>query len=369
MMHRFTQYVVEKGLLISEPFRVIDVGARGSPLHWFTPLERYVETIGFEMDADECNRLNSLLAGKGFRFFSAVLGARAEPKTFYVTNLPFSSGLYRNREEFWQRFTYAHLNNLSVVNELPVVTETLDAILERNTVESPDFIKLDVEGAELDVLKGAQLALSKCLGVMVEVRFQDTSGCPLFSDSDVFLRERCFRLHDFLHLGKYPRATLPDSRCWVDGKEVTWRDDRGQLVWADAVYFVDPIDCVGIAARAGLENPLKLIKFIVLLELFGYVDYATELVVKYRSVINKIISSNLSLDLLTPPINGSVVTYERYVEISKKGSMPGRWLDPRWSMSGRWLDPMINVVRQIGPWVIPEKPMAMLKRIYRSRRA
>jgi Methyltransferase FkbM domain len=40
-----------------------------------------------------------------------------------------------------------------------VPTESVDALLRRGAVDRVDFIKLDIEGAELNCLKGAEMAL------------------------------------------------------------------------------------------------------------------------------------------------------------------------------------------------------------------
>ena len=184
-----------------------------------------METVGFEMDPTECDRLNAALAGKGYKFIPAILGSAHEKRTFHVTNYPFSSGLYKNRVDFWQRFTATHLNNVTVNKELSVMTEALDFLLEANVLKPPDFIKLDVEGAELDVLKGAKEALRKCLGLIVEVRFQNTSNCPLFAEADIFLTENGFRLHDFLHLGD-----IQDELCLIAGVgRVARRSDGSRI--------------------------------------------------------------------------------------------------------------------------------------------
>ena len=50
--------------------------------------------------------------------------------------------------------------DLGIYSELP--TETLDQVVERKEFPWPDLININVQGAEQDVLEGAQECLSKC---------------------------------------------------------------------------------------------------------------------------------------------------------------------------------------------------------------
>jgi len=47
----------------------------------------------------------------------------------------------------------------------------LDALIKQGKVETPDLIKLDVQGYELEVLRGAVNALTTCQMVLAEVNF------------------------------------------------------------------------------------------------------------------------------------------------------------------------------------------------------
>ena len=272
------------------------------------------------MDADDCARLNEAYGEKGFRYFPYVLGERAESRTFYVANWPPSCGLYKKRVDFWSRYTPVNLRKLTVVREVPVTTVALDNCLKDEGIAAPDFIKVDVEGAELEVLRGGRNALAKALGVLVEARFSNANGCPLFAETDIFMRENRFRLYDFTYIGKYPRKHMPDPRAWLNGEEVSWPEDYGQLIWADALYFADPIEYPETILQAGLDDPVKLIKFISLLELFGCVDYAAELVTAFPAVISKVLPASEALDLLTPTVKGRKVSYDQYVRAAKNGT-------------------------------------------------
>lgn len=76
-------------------------------------------------------------------------------------------------------------------------TEALDDLLagEKRTV---DFIKLDVQGYELEVLRGTSARLAHARAVIMETSLVPVNdGCPLIADVVAFMGERGFRLADF----------------------------------------------------------------------------------------------------------------------------------------------------------------------------
>jgi FkbM family methyltransferase len=75
---------------------------------------------------------------------------------------------------------------------------TLDAVITAHSLPAPDLMKLDVQGFELEVLKGATSALEKCRWVLCEVSFTELyAGQCLFSDVAAFLAESGFEVHAF----------------------------------------------------------------------------------------------------------------------------------------------------------------------------
>ena len=69
------------------------------------------------------------------------------------------------------------------------------------------LLKLDIEGHEIEALRGAASLLERVEIVVSEVRFFDVngSGRPLFGDVVAFLEARGFTLFDFASLGGRPR--------------------------------------------------------------------------------------------------------------------------------------------------------------------
>lgn len=77
-------------------------------------------------------------------------------------------------------------------------TRTLDDVLADGQCPRVDLLKLDVQGFELEVLKGAARALSQAEAVLTEVSLVPVNaGVPSFADVVAFFAARGFRLFDF----------------------------------------------------------------------------------------------------------------------------------------------------------------------------
>jgi FkbM family methyltransferase len=91
---------------------------------------------------------------------------------------------------------------------------TLDSILASDGFPKPDLIKLDVQGYELEVLKGAKKALSDAEVVMMEVSIIEVyQQCPVLSHVIAFMAEQDFRAYDICSLVRRP---LDNALCQVD---------------------------------------------------------------------------------------------------------------------------------------------------------
>jgi FkbM family methyltransferase len=75
---------------------------------------------------------------------------------------------------------------------------TLDAVVATESLPSPDLIKLDVQGFELEVLKGATKTLNSVSWVLSEVSFSTLyEGQPSFSEYVTFLATLGFEVYAF----------------------------------------------------------------------------------------------------------------------------------------------------------------------------
>lgn len=251
---------------------VVDVGAatHGSLTEPYAPLllAGVCEVIGFEPDQPECERVRQLYASRGWpaRFHPVFVGDGAV-RPFHITNWGQTASLYPPNEELLGR--YENLLSLTSLQKvIEVQTHRLDDL-----VEECDFLKMDVQGAELDVLRNARSILKRALIVWLEVEFLPLyRGQPLFSDVDAFLRQQGFQFLAFDYFGtRRLQVTSTSGRA----------NTRIQQLWADAIYIADP------ELWSKLETP-RLCKLAVCLELIGAYDHVEKVLelLEARGVCN-----------------------------------------------------------------------------------
>lgn len=81
--------------------------------------------------------------------------------------------------------------------QITTTTKTLDSLVGKRA-NRIDLLKLDVQGYELEVLKGAMQSLSNCEFVLLESSLIPiNSGCPLIAEVIAFMNTKGFHLLDF----------------------------------------------------------------------------------------------------------------------------------------------------------------------------
>lgn len=93
------------------------------------------------------------------------------------------------------------------IDELVVEVRRLDNLITEEDVSHPILIKIDVQGAELDVLRGASGLLDAVREILVECSLVELyAGQPLLDDSVLFARDRGFRV-----IGLSPPSRAPNG--------------------------------------------------------------------------------------------------------------------------------------------------------------
>ncbi|MEP1094941.1 MAG: FkbM family methyltransferase [Cyclobacteriaceae bacterium] len=128
--------------------------------------------------------------GNNIECFQYALGDETGQLTFYQNNYSHVSSALKISEE-----NDSPQYDLGIKNELKVPVYRLDDIVSELNVESPCLLKLDVQGLERQVLRGAMNFLEKVDYVLLEVSFVKLyDDQPLFSELDSLLNGLGFSL-------------------------------------------------------------------------------------------------------------------------------------------------------------------------------
>jgi len=219
----------------ARPLSIVDVGA--NPLHDppYAPLADagLAHLVGFEPQAEAYAALTDD-APDHAQFINAAVGP-AGTGTLHV--YPRQSGLaslFQLRAQ-----TLKYLRRFQALPDQathhPVTLESLDAL---DDVPAIDLLKLDVQGAELDVIRGARRKLAQATAVIVELRyFPLYEHEPTFADVHTELTDQGFALHKMLDHNRFAVGSRH-----IDA--LNRRRVRSQLIDGDAVYIrnLDGID-------------------------------------------------------------------------------------------------------------------------------
>lgn len=191
---------------------------------------------------------------------NACVGAPNKEQTFYLNRDPFTSSLLKLDPEYSnfylesEKFDYVLGEAISPVKEEKVFTEALDQIIRSRDLPKCDFLSIDTQGSELEILQSAEETLKDCVGVRLEVAFEKRyAGQPLFGEIDIFMRDHGFKFVRFTDLKEWAPRTLGS-------------DLRGTKlhVETDAIYFRSPENL----------SPSQIYPFLLTALVFGQTEYA-----------------------------------------------------------------------------------------------
>lgn len=228
-IHQFCSII--KDQYESLTFNILEIGAlplenNEEPFHQLLDFFPGSRVIAFEVEKELCDKLNKT-AKSGLIYYPVALGQYNEIADFYVTEHPMCSSLYRPNEELLKYY-----NNLEVVmikKITDIETVTLDYFCDQHQITNVDYIKIDVQGAELDIFRGGKNCLRNVFAILSEVEFIPLyENQPLFGDVCQFLDKNKLMFHKFL--GMAGRTLKP----------VVFKNNPNavsQHMWSDALFI------------------------------------------------------------------------------------------------------------------------------------
>ena len=150
------------------PNVVYDLGS--CVLHWTREAKKVWPNADFVL-FEAMHEVKPLYEKYGFKKYALGVVSDVDGKKvrFYQkTYDPGGNSYYKETTNFFQEE--------DVVEKISM---TLDTLVEVNHFPLPDLIKMDIQGAEMDVLKGAKKCLASCKDVILELQHVEYNiGAP-----------------------------------------------------------------------------------------------------------------------------------------------------------------------------------------------
>ncbi|MDC2987141.1 FkbM family methyltransferase [Candidatus Pelagibacter bacterium] len=199
--HNFKEHI--ENLIKNEKIVALDVGAQGgfnSDNFFPSKYNQFFESILVEPIKEEANKL------KGQKFLiKKGLWSNKEKKNLYILdNRLGSSSMYMPNEEAFDlhRIKQKDFQNYQVTRTIQIECDTISNQLSELNVNKLDYLKIDTQGAEFEILKG--IGSFRPLLIKIEVHFFSIyKNVPSWHELVNFLYKMNYVLIDWKGIGDH----------------------------------------------------------------------------------------------------------------------------------------------------------------------
>jgi FkbM family methyltransferase len=306
----FTEWVVAERFLF-EPFVVIDVGCQGGEHPRWQYLGDLLDFHGFDAISEVIERLARENQGRENRsYYNIGLGNEDSRRQLFVRADAFSSSFYGTDDG-----TQGTINGIDR-GPREVDIRKLDTLFIEKQIPRADYIKLDCEGFEPEILQGARdyFYNSGVICVTTETNFK-TSPVYMkthFQAINEILVQHRLLVFD-LNFVRTPRAAYATAlkqhpQATPDPMQGEPQLVVGQPTTFDFVFCRDfiaekdhPHHFFDIGQSETEPSVDTIIKAMINFELHGLMDCAFELAVRFREQLEKRLEVDKAMELLLAP--------------------------------------------------------------------
>ena len=144
---------------------IIDVGSNKGQFSLLgSSIFPAAKIYSFEPQIKYLNLQKIILEGKKVKYFNFGLGNLKKKINFYITNREDSSSFLKPTQIKIDKYKTKKIEKISV--------KRLDGIISVSEIKRPSIMKLDVQGYELEVLKGSKNLLKNIDFIITEISFK-----------------------------------------------------------------------------------------------------------------------------------------------------------------------------------------------------
>lgn len=230
---------------------LIDIGSSYDIQPRWKKIKKILNYYGFEPNKDLHNDLKNKNSDcYNYNVYPYLISNEKKKINLNVCKDPGVSSILKPNLNYLSKFRDAE--RFQIIKEITLEASSIDSL----NIKNADFIKIDIQGAELKALNGCIDTLKETIGLEIEVEFQKMyEDQPLFGDINNFLNKHKFEFIDF-----------PLIKRWERKNENSY----GQIVFADAFFLRSPE-----FANDSFDS-YKMSKYILILLLYNKFDLIKE---------------------------------------------------------------------------------------------
>jgi FkbM family methyltransferase len=260
-------------LEIEEGISLLDVGAAGDIHQRFKFIEKHLNYYGFEPDKRSREELLKQKNNcKSYFLYDKIVSNNNDDVILNLCKAPMTSSILKPNYDFLNLFD--DKERVKIVKEIKFKPTTIDEL----NIKQIDFIKMDIQGAELMAIEGAESSLEKVLGLELELEFLEIyKSQPLFGEITQHLHNKGFEFYDFVRLTRWDRDNI--------------YNEMGQCTWGDGLFLRTPEYII----ENYLNNNQVLKRYIIICLLYKKFDLINKII--YSIDNNKIVPDSFKNQL------------------------------------------------------------------------
>ena len=197
-----------KILLKDRKIFALDIGAQGgfnSDEFFHNKYKSFFEPIMVEPIQKEADKLK-----ENYKYVieNGIWSSNIKKKLFILGNRLGSSSIYEPSESNLKMYGYnsKELKNFKITETVEINCDTIDNSLEDLNIKKIDYLKIDTQGSELEILKGMKKYNPILIRVEVQI-FSAYKNVPRWTELLSFLTSRDYILCDWKKIGDHVSRT------------------------------------------------------------------------------------------------------------------------------------------------------------------
>ena len=229
--------------------QVMDIGASDIaevPIYKVLLDKELAHLTAFDGDCRQIKKLNETYGKDNVTVHNVFLFDGKKHKVYLCNPTSGMTSILKPNKDSLNFFNgFSKFGAVESIEEIQ--TTKLDSIKSLNLA---DFLKMDIQGAELVVLQNGKTTLNKCLAMQLEVSyFPLYEDQPSFGEIDIYMRSIGFVPHRFLDIKRWSiTPTIFNNN---------FRTPGNQQLESDIIYIRDPL-------KLFVLNDVQLKKLVIL---------------------------------------------------------------------------------------------------------